>query len=410
MQSETDTVNVVHERFEKIPYSTIVWQQLKKNRLAVVGLWSLVVLINLAIFAPLIALNKPFFFIIGDAVEFPWLISLFDRNFFENSIDIFFNLLMLMAPVHLVVYLTCRMVMTPIRFRRIRARFFLIMTGVQILVFIGISLFPLKRPYRDYKSMVTELSEKEEDVKYLFPPIRYSYRETNVFNVTQAPGRDHYLGTDIQGRDVLTRMLYGARISLTIGVVAVSIYVFIGIILGSLAGYFGGKTDIVISRLIEVMICFPSFFLIITLAAFIEERSIFHIMLIIGITRWTGVARLIRGEFLKLKNMDYVQAARALGLSRIRIIFGHVLPNAIAPVLVTATFGIAAAILIESGLAFLGIGDPSAPSWGEILSMGRAQMKSWLILTPGFAIFFVVSMFNLVGEGIRDALDPKLRQ
>jgi len=133
-------------------------------------------------------------------------------------------------------------------------------------------------------------------------------------------------------------------------------------------------------------------------------------MFIIGLTHWTGVARLVRAEFLKLRNMDYVQAAIALGLSKGRIMFGHVLPNAMAPVLVSATFGVAAAILTESSLSFLGLGDPSAPSWGEMLNIGRLEGKIWLILSPGIAIFFIVSVFNLVGEALRDALDPRLRQ
>jgi peptide/nickel transport system permease protein len=157
------------------------------------------------------------------------------------------------------------------------------------------------------------------------------------------------------------------------------------------------------------MICFPTFFLILTLAALVEQRSIFHVMVIIGVTSWTGVARLIRAEFLKHKELDYVQAARALGIPRHRIIFSHILPNAIAPVLVTATFGVASAILIESSLSFLGIGDITVPSWGETLNSGRLEQKLWLILAPGAAIFAVVSVFNLVGEGLRDALDPKLR-
>jgi len=150
--------------------------------------------------------------------------------------------------------------------------------------------------------------------------------------------------------------------------------------------------------------------LILTLAALIRERSIFHVMFIIGITSWTGVARLVRAEFLKHKGLEYAQAARALGIPVRRIIFGHILPNASAPVLVSATFGIASAILVESSLSFLGIGDPTVASWGETLNAGRVDNRLWLILAPGFAIFFVVTVFNLVGEGLRDALDPKLRR
>jgi peptide/nickel transport system permease protein len=180
------------------------------------------------------------------------------------------------------------------------------------------------------------------------------------------------------------------------------------VLFGAVAGYFGGWVDSAVSRLIEVMIAFPSFFLILTLAALIERRSIFHVMVIIGVTSWTGVARLVRAEFLRQKNLEYVQAARALGLSAQRIIFVHILPNAIAPALVSATFGVASAILVESSLSFLGVGDASVASWGQTLNSGRIQGKLWLVLAPGAAIFFVVTVFNLVGEGIREALDPKL--
>jgi peptide/nickel transport system permease protein len=203
-------------------------------------------------------------------------------------------------------------------------------------------------------------------------------------------------------------LVYGTRISLTIGVVAVSLYVALGILIGACAGYFGGRTDLVISRLIEVMICIPSFFLVLTIAALVQERSIFHVMGIIGITSWPSVARLVRAEFLKHRNLDYVQAAVALGYSRFRIMFRHILPNALAPVLVSATFGVASAVLTESSLAFLGVGDTSVSSWGQLLNAGRTEGKLWLVLAPGCAIFLLVSNFNLVGEGLRDALDPKL--
>jgi peptide/nickel transport system permease protein len=226
----------------------------------------------------------------------------------------------------------------------------------------------------------------------------------------QPPSGKHWLGTDTEGRDVFARMLYGTRISLTIGLVAVSLYVAIGILIGACAGYFGGWVDLLISRLIEIMICIPSFFLVLTIAAIIQERSIFHVMGIIGITSWPSVARLVRAEFLKQRGLDYVQAAVALGFSRFRVMFRHILPNALAPVLVSATFGIASSILTESSLAFLGVGDPSVASWGQLLNAGRTEGKLWLVLAPGAAIFLLVSNFNLLGEGLRDALDPKLNR
>ncbi|PIR21007.1 MAG: peptide ABC transporter permease [Deltaproteobacteria bacterium CG11_big_fil_rev_8_21_14_0_20_47_16] len=242
-------------------------------------------------------------------------------------------------------------------------------------------------------------------------PIPYTPTQYNLDESLMPPNRHHWLGTDEQGRDVAARMVFGSRISLAVGVVAVGIYVAIGILLGALAGYYGGWVDQVVSRAIEIMICFPTFFLILTLLAFLGP-SIYNIMIIIGLTSWTGIARLVRGEFLKLKNQDFVQAAIALGASDSRVIFRHMLPNALAPVLVSATFGVAAAILIESGLSFLGFGvPPHIPSWGSILSQSQEFMDIawWLTLVPGAAIFITITVYNIVGEGLRDAIDPRLK-
>jgi ABC-type dipeptide/oligopeptide/nickel transport system permease subunit len=223
----------------------------------------------------------------------------------------------------------------------------------------------------------------------------------------------HLLGTDDVGRDVLSRVIHGTVIACSVGFVSVGIYVFIGIVVGSLAGYFRGWVDITVSRIIEVVICFPTMFLIICIVA-LWPASIYNIMIALGLTGWTGVARLVRGEFLKAMSEDYVQAARALGFDHGRIIFRHILPNAIAPVFVSASFGVAGAILVESSLSFLGFGvAPPTASWGEVLQQGRRYIQEdlWhLVWVPGFCIFYTVTMFNLLGEGLRDALDPKLRQ
>lgn len=226
----------------------------------------------------------------------------------------------------------------------------------------------------------------------------------------QGPSLRHWLGTDEFGRDVWTRMLYGGRVSLSVGLIAVFIATLIGVIVGAVAGYFGGWVDQVLMRTVDIVLCIPTLFLILMLIVFIGP-SLFNIMLIIGLTSWTELSRLVRAEFLTLKHRDYVQAARALGATHGRIIFRHILPNALAPVFVSATFGVAGAILLESGLSFLGLGvQPPYPSWGNILTAGKDYITQawWLTLAPGLAIFLTVLGYNLLGDGLRDILDPRL--
>lgn len=227
----------------------------------------------------------------------------------------------------------------------------------------------------------------------------------------QSPSLAFPLGTDDLGRDVLVRILYGARISLMVGFVAVGISTFIGILLGAMAGYYGRWIDSLIMRFVDIMLCFPTFFLILAVIAFLKP-SIWNIMIIIGLTSWMGVARLVRAEFLSLKERDFVLAAQAIGARDARIIFRHILPNAISPVLVSATLGVAGAILTESALSFLGIGvQPPTPSWGNMLIAGKQTLGTawWLSVFPGLAILITVLGYNLLGEGIRDAMDPRIR-
>jgi peptide/nickel transport system permease protein len=245
----------------------------------------------------------------------------------------------------------------------------------------------------------------------LMPPVPYTPTGIDLPARLEPPSAKHLLGTDDRGRDVAARMIHGSRVSLSVGLVAISLVVLIGTVLGALAGYYGGAVDTVISRATEVMMCFPTFFLILTLLAFLPP-SIFNIMAVIGLTGWPGVTRLVRAEFLRLRHLDYVTAARAIGASDERIIFVHILPNALGPVLVTATFGIAGAVLVESALSYLGFGvPPPTPSWGDILSLSKAYIDFawWLTIFPGLAIFLTVTSFNLVGEGLRDAVDPRLK-
>lgn len=401
-------------------YWGIVAAQFRKNRVASLGLWGIIATVGAAIAAPLICLDIPFWIRTVDGAgrhvtEFPWFSALlFDRNLFENGVDVFFNLLLVLSPLMLLTAFGVRQWRRgegPRRRGRGLRHVLVVWAALISVAFIALLANPISRPYRDYRA---ELSATEqtpgEAAEALFPPIPLSFRKPDLDAVLSGPSATHLLGTDDRGRDVFARLLYGTRISLTIGAVAVSIYISIGLLLGALAGYYRGWVDALILRLIEVMLCFPSFILILTLVAFIDEPSIFHVMLVIGLTRWTGVARLTRGEFLRLGSQDFVAAAVASGVSEWRVIFRHILPNAVSPMLVAATFGVASAILIESALSFLGLGDPSAPSWGEVLNIGRQTEELRMILAPGVAIFVTVSLFNLVGEGIRDALDPKLRR
>ena len=321
---------------ERKGYWYRVWQEFKKNRLALAGLIFVIILFLIALLAPLIANNKPYLYITEDTVYLP----------------LFFT-------------------------------------------------------YEALKNK--DLRNEQYEGFKLFPPIPYSFSEYDLDAIVLPPDNRHFLGTDEQGRDLAARMIFGTRVSMLVGFIAVSIYVLIGIIIGAVAGYYGGKVDMVISRFIEIVLCFPTFFLILTILALIGP-SLVNVMLVIGLTGWTGIARIVRGEFFKLRETDYVLASKAVGARDYQIILRHILPNSLAPVLVSATFGIASTILIESSLSFLGFGvQPPTPSWGDILSQSRDFMDFawWLTLIPGFAIFMTITAYNLVGEGFQDAINPQ---
>lgn len=248
----------------------------------------------------------------------------------------------------------------------------------------------------------------------VFPPVPYAAETTDRTLISlkdRAPSASHWLGTDDIGRDVLAGLIHGSRYALSIGFIAMGIALMIGIVLGAMAGFFGGVTDVIISRLIEIFITFPRFFLIITIVAMVEQGTLWLIMMLIGFTGWTNIARFMRGEVLRVRNLDYVSAATALGFSTPRVIVRHVMPNAIAPVLIYAAFGIVSTILLESSLSFLGFGvPPTVVTWGSVLFKARASTYSWwLAVFPGMAIFVTVCAFNLIGDALRDATDPRLR-
>jgi peptide/nickel transport system permease protein len=245
----------------------------------------------------------------------------------------------------------------------------------------------------------------------VWPPVPYGPLETTM-DSSDPPSGDHWLGTDDLGRDLMSRMVHGAVVSVKVGIVSMGIAALIGILVGGLAGFYGGWVDAALSRLIEVVMCFPVFFLILSLMVWLEP-NIINVMVVIGLTRWTSIARYSRGEFIRLKTLDYVVAARAAGAGSIRIMWRHLLPNSLAPVLVAVSFGMAQAILIEAGLSWLGFGVQwPDPSWGNILrsAFDQIRVSPYMVYPPCVAIFLAVLAYNLIGDALRDAVDPRLQQ
>lgn len=402
-------------------YWRIVWQQFCRNRWAVGGLGMTGLFFAIAFFAPFLAHRLP---LAWKAADGAWSFPLV-REFFapddttEPILEKAFNYIFLLVPLLILGGKLLRSV--PARRVVLAAAALLLwvpfagnVRGVQI----GVQQRNDPAPYRQMAA--------DGEGWGLFPLIPYGPNEQG-FGPKVSPtwwsggqkkeanhqGGYHLLGTDEIGRDVFVRVIHGARVSLSVGFVSVGIATLIGIIVGACAGYFGGIVDILLLRAIEIMICFPSFFLILTIIAVLDKRSILNIMLVIGITGWTGIARLIRAQVLRERKLDYVASATALGASDRRIIFRHILPNAVAPVLVSVTFGIAGAILTEAGLSFLGFGvAPPMPTWGELLNQAREAplINWWLVMFPGIVIFLGVFAYNLVGEGLRDAMDPRMKR
>jgi peptide/nickel transport system permease protein len=228
------------------------------------------------------------------------------------------------------------------------------------------------------------------------------------------PSREYILGTDMTGRDLWSRLVYGGRVSMAVGIVAVTIYITLGTILGGISGYYGGRIDTLIMRFTEVVMSFPTLIILITIVAVIGP-GLFNAMIAIGLIGWTGIARLVRGQILSLRETDFIVAARAIGVPQGRVLLRHILPNVLSPIIVAATFGIAGAILTEAGLSFLGLGiKPPTPSWGNMINEAQQlniiENKPWLWISPGLMITLSVLAINFIGDGIRDALDPRMLQ
>ena len=406
-------------------YLDIVWRQFRKNRYALVSLWLLVPLIAIAIFAPALASDRPFVFFGEYETHYPWFRQLFDP---PETVDYLFN----MAAVAFLPCLAAGLLLNrrwkaaelPGRERLGRALGLYVAATALLAVVYSIDAFEIKDS-DNFATLYPQLEYESNGAQYgIYPLVPLGPRELKLVARFKAPGHvtpreewqdandgfPHVLGTDNGGRDVLVQLIYGTRISMTVGFVAVGIYLTIGVLVGALAGYFGGRVDMLISRVIEVILLFPAFFLIITLVGLVGP-SIFLIMVVIGLTGWPTVARLIRGEVLKERKIDYVAAAKSLGAGHRRILFRHILPNAISPALVAAPFGVAGAIITESGLSLLGFGvRPPTPSWGAFLYLASRNYNYWwLIVVPAVAIFVTVTIFNLVGAGLRDAMDPRMR-
>ena len=398
-------------------YGEIVSTQFRKHKAAVVAVRVLAALFLVATYAPLIALDVPFWTDLPGAPASPWLASLFDPSVFDLAVDAFFNLLMATLPLLVAVWL----------FRRGAWRRWLLLAWCVLHVggflWIDAAREEWRTPVHDYPRETYDAGASA-----VWPPVRHHpQRRLSEFSLTppfskgkllsgaEPPPEElwptYLLGSDNLGNDVLTRLLYGTRISLTIGVIAVGIYVVVGVVLGAAAGYFGGWVDDLLMFVTQVVLVVPVLFLILFIMSVVKHPTIYHVMLVIAAVGWPTVMRLVRGEFLRQRELDYVTAARALGLSNTRIMFRHVVPNTLAPVFVSATFGVAVAILLESTLSFLGLGDPAAPSWGQVLRIGYENKDTGrhLIWAGGLAIFFMVLLINVIGEALRDALDPKLR-
>jgi len=369
-------------------YAQRIWRHFQADSFARNGLRAVVALFVIAALAPFLANSHAIIRVADGRVSFPVFLSL-------EPIEWRF---LLYVPVAALVYFFRR------RFFRHPGRSFLLLIGLILVIEIALGVaHPINDPTND--------RDRAASFK-LMAPVPYSPVESTPDSFSP-PTWKHLCGTDSTGRDIAARMLHGARTSLSIGFVAQSIALSIGVGLGGVAGYYRGWLDIVICRFIEVMDCFPPLLLIlVAISLFESQNNMFYIMAVIGLTSWTGVARLVRGEFLRLSAQPFTLAAQAIGASDFRVIVRHLLPNALGPILVAGTFGVASAILIESSLSFLGFGmQAPIPSWGDILNESRRYIDFawWLAFFPGLAILITIMSYNFVGEGLRDAVDPRLR-
>lgn len=372
----------------------------RSDSLAMLGLGGILFIFLAALFAPLIANGRPFLLISGGTCFFPALRYVFAPDTSEILVEKLFNFCMLYIPFLLFV--------SVIPFFRNWRKFILLSSALILLL-----PFFLVSPRMDKTDWRAEVAAQQEKPFTVFAPVPYGPYEI-VGSPYEKPSSLHFFGTDQIGRDVLSRMLYGARISLAVGILATGISMLIGILSGMAAGYYGGRVDMILMRIVEIQICFPTFLLLLILMSILLEykfkQSILLVIAVLGFTGWTGLCRLVRGEVLKQRSMAYIQSCESLGVPVWRTMLFHLLPNVTAPIIVSFTFDVAGSIMAESGLSFLGFGvkAPTA-SWGELLRQAFPDPFTYwhLTLWPGIALFISVLAFNFAGEGVRRVLDPK---
>ena len=376
-------------------FSAKVIRDVFSNIGAKLGLVWIVIMIISAVFAPIISNSHPFLMVVDGTLSSPmathltWIDVALLSSFFSG----------------ILIWLSLKRVEG---WKRI-----CLIILVSILISLVSSLSVSSPKAVIYDQYREGLSSGEIESAY-FAPIPYSPtdRLRDDPSPLKAPSAKHFLGTDEDGADVLSRMIYGSRIALGIGLVATFTSLIIGVLYGGVMGFYSGWVDIIMMRFLEIFESIPSLFLILTVVAFFG-RNIYLIMLIIGLTGWPGYARFLRAEFLKLRQQDFVQAAEASGLSLGSILFRHMLPNGIAPLLVLSSFGMASAILVEATLSFLGLGAIDQPSWAAMLNQAvgpGGSIAIWMATFPGLAIFLTLFAYTLIGEALRDAIDPRLQQ
>ena len=375
------------------------------TKISALSLIVIVFFVFIAIFAQFIANNLPLLYInSNNEVSFPFLGAFFSPTSSEVLIEKIYNYLSLLLITTTILFCILKLFRS---WHKKKLRMSLIVLSAVLLI---IPFFTMKSSHKNKNWR--EIAAKGDGI-VIFAPIPYSPSE--IISIPyQRPNAKHYFGSDKIGRDILSRMIYGARVSIAVGVFATTIALIIGTMVGIFAGYYGGTIDMTVIRIVEIIICFPTFLLLLILMVMFLDKgftqSILIVIGVIGFTSWTGLSRLVRGETLKVRNMQYIQSCEAAGIHPWRIMTFHILPNVTAPILISFTFGVAGAILAESGLSFLGFGvQPPTASWGELLKQASADpFNYWqLTLFPGVTLFIIVCAFNFIGEGLRKVLNPR---